>query len=345
MLIEFRVSNYRSICEEQIISLVPAAKQKDFPANIINYNKYSVLNGVALYGANSSGKSNVLKAFELLDKLLYLSAGSSSISRLPFDPFLLKEGYSNLPTKLEITFITENTRYRYGVEFNRKEIVSEWLFRKKVGREVELFNRDKDVIEVSSGFKGSQKLIDTAIEATRNNALFLSFCDIFNIEEAKSIFKWFNKFVVIDGLNTDKESFQTINLLEEADFRLKIMEYLNQLDLGLKDILLKSSGFDPSKLPDDLDDHIKQSLITQLTGKTGVQINTVHTTYDRDGMETQNDIIWSMEERESEGTKKTIHFSGPIVRALVSGGVIIIDEIEAKIHPTITLAIIELFFF
>lgn len=343
MLIEFKVSNHRSICEEQVISLVPAPKQKDFPENIINYENYNILNALALYGANSSGKSNILKSFELLDKLLYLSARSSSTTKLPYDPFLLIEEYSNLPTKLEITFVTENTRYRYGFEFNKKDIVSEWLFRKKIGREVELFNRSKDIIEVSSGFNASTKLIDTAIEATRDNALFLSFCDTFNIEEAKLIFKWFNKFVVIDGLNTEKEEIQTINLWEEPKYRKKIREYLVQLDLGFKDLILNRKEFDPSDLDDDLGDKMRELIIKELSGKTGVQINTVHETYTQEGKKTKNDIVWSMEERESEGTKKAIHFSGPIIYALINGGVLIVDEIEAKIHPTITLSIIELF--
>lgn len=347
MLLEFRISNYRSICEEQIISLVPAPKQKDFPTNIIHLDNHSVLNALAFYGANSSGKSNILKAFELLDKLLYLSARASSTSRLPFDPFLLREGFTQKPTKLEITFITENTRYRYGVEFNSKEIIAEWLFRKKKGREVELFNRSKDIIEVSSGFKGSSKLIDIAIEATRDNALFLSFCDIFNIEEAKTIFKWFNKFIIIDGLNTEKEGMKTINLLEDPAYREKIQEYLVQLDLGFDGLLLSKQEFDPSLLPVRSSDDEEESIITRLAGNMGsinaFEFNTIHTIYDKNGKKTKKALQWSMEERESEGTKKAIHFSGPIIHVLINGGVLIIDEIEAKIHPNITLNILKLF--
>lgn len=330
MLIEFRVSNFRSICEEQVISLVPAPKQKDFPDNIIAYRNYNILNCVALYGANSSGKSNLVKAFDLLDKLLHLSARSNSVSKLPYEPFLLKEGCSALPTKLEITFVIHENRYRYGIEFNSDEVISEWLFRKRIGREVELFNRQKDVIEVTSALKGSQKLIDTAIEATRNNALFLSFCDTFNIKEAKAIFQWFNKFVIIDGLNTEKESLQTINLWEKDDYKDKIREYLVSLDLGFKDMVLNKNESAPSELPDGSRD-------------AKIKINTVHETYDTSGKKTKKEITWSMEEHESEGTKKAIHFSGPIVHALLNGGILIIDEIEAKIHSTITLNIIELF--
>ena len=127
MLIEFKVSNYRSICEEQIISMVPASKQTDFPDNIINYGNYRILNALALYGPNSSGKSNIIKAMELLDQLLFVSANTRSTSKLPYDPFLLKEGYASKPTTFEITFVIEKTRYRYGLEYNQTEIISSVL--------------------------------------------------------------------------------------------------------------------------------------------------------------------------------------------------------------------------
>ena len=191
MLIEFKVSNYRSIGDEQTLSLLPASKLKDYPKNILETEKYQALNAAVLYGANASGKSNLLKAIELLNQLLYTSSKASSTTKLPYTPFLLKEGYDNLPTRFEISFVIDEMRYRFGVEYNKERVLTEFLYRKKSSREVLLFFRELDTIEVSSGFNGSHKLIDAAIEATRNNSLFLSTCDMFNVEEAKSIFKCF----------------------------------------------------------------------------------------------------------------------------------------------------------
>lgn len=344
MLIEFRVFNFRSICEEQVISLVPAPKQTDYPSNIIDFHKYKILNGLALYGANSSGKSNLLKSIELLNNLLYLSAKASSTTKLPYDPFLLKEGYAEKPTKLEITFITDKARYRYGVEFDSEEIISEWLYRKRTGREVELFNRFKDKIDVSSGFKGSKRVIDTAIEATRNNALFLSFCDMLNIKEAKSIFKWFDKFIFVEGLDTKGEALQTKNLWKEPKFQEKIKEYLTLLDLGFEDLRIQKKEFHPAELPEEANKMPKQQMIKESAGKAGLQVNTVHATYDEAGQKREKVMVWPMEERESEGTKKAFQFSGPILYALLNGGVLIVDEIEVKTHPMLTLSTIDLFF-
>lgn len=344
MLIEFRVANYRSICEEQVISLVPASTgQSDFPDNIIA-GKYSALNGLALYGANSSGKSNLLKSIELLDRLLYTSAKMSSTANLPYDPNLLKEGYASKPTVLEVSLEIEGIRYRYGLEYNRSEVLTEWLFRKKTGREVELFFRDKEIIEVSSGFGGSPKTISTAIEITRPNGLFLSFCDMVNVTEAKTLFQWFDKLVYVDGLDTPREELKTITLLENEEFGKRIKGYLSSLGLGFEDIALQKKEFDPNNLPTNIDEELKQSIIQGLKGSKEVRVNTSHSTYDKRGSRTGEVIFWSMNERESEGTKKAFHVSGQVLFTLLKGGVLVIDEIEAKMHPILTRHIINLFF-
>lgn len=343
MLIEFKIFNYRSICEEQVVSLVPDSGKKDHLENIIQVNKTQVLNSLAFYGPNSSGKSNILKSFSILDKLLYLSAQSTSTTKLPYDPFLLREGYNLKPTKFEITFITNDTRYRYGIEFNRTEIVEEWLYRKRIGREVNLFNRFKDTIDVSSGFEGSKNLIDTAVEATRDNALFLSFCDMLNVKEAKIIFEWFNNFNQIDGLNTKKESFSTFSLFENDEYRKLIKEYLSALDLGFEDILVEKKEFNPTDLPEHIDNELRETLQKELSGKIGVKVDTIHPIYDKFGKKSEDKIVWPMQERESQGTQKAFELSGPINMTLLNGGVLMIDEIEAKMHPIITLNTIDMF--
>src|SRR5882757_9044666 len=101
MLLEFRVCNYRSIGEEQVLSLIPAPKQKDYEENIITKGRYKALNAISIYGPNGGGKSNLLLSMSLLDGLINLSARSSSTTKLPFDPFLLREGWEKKPTRFE----------------------------------------------------------------------------------------------------------------------------------------------------------------------------------------------------------------------------------------------------
>ena len=343
MLIEFKVANYRSIGEEQTLSLVPAPKQKDHLQNIISKGRYQALNAISLYGPNGGGKSNILRAMSLLDRLVHVSARTSSTTRLPHDPFLLREGWEEKPTRFEITFVIEENRYRYGLEFTATQITSEWLFRKSLGREVSLFTREGEVIDVSSGFNGSKRIIDAAIEATRTNALFLSTCDNFNVEEAKSIMHWFSHFSMIDGLNTEFEEIQTVELWQDKVYREKIKDYLASLNLNIVDVDVSTKDFDESELPDDLPKNIKSQLTKNLTGKQSYTVFAKHRFYDANALPTGKTHSWQWEERESSGAKKAFQLSGPILWALANGGVLIIDEIEAKLHPIMTLNTIDVF--
>ncbi|HAT3999162.1 TPA: AAA family ATPase [Elizabethkingia anophelis] len=343
MLIEFRVTNYRSIGNEQVLSLVPSTKQKEFSDNIINKGKFNALNALAIYGANGSGKSNLLLAMGLLDKMVHLSARSTSTTKLPYDPFLLQDGWDGEPTKFEITFFLNESRYRYGVEFLKDEVIKEWLYRKSTGREVILFLREREIIDPSSGFKGNSKIIDLAIEATKTNALFLSTCDMFNIEEAKSIFQWFKNFNVIDGVDTEDEEIRTVTMWDNLDDRESISQYLSKLNLGFFAIDIAKKDFDEADLPLHLSENARSLLIKNLSGSQGYSIKALHTTYSEKGNENKQYISWNFDERESKGSIKALHMSGPVIWALKNGGVLVVDEIEAKMHPLITLATINLF--
>lgn len=341
MLLEFRVCNYRSIGEEQVLSLIPANKQKDHLQNILTKGKYQALNAISLYGQNGSGKSNLLLAMSFLDKLIHISARTSSTTKLPYDPFLLREGWEGKPTRFEITFVLEDNRYRYGVEFTAKEVQKEWLFRKTQSREVSLFEREGSTIDVSSGFNGSKKVIDAAIEATRENALFLSTCDMLNLEEAKTIFNWFRYFSMIDGLNT--EALQTVDLWDKEGYKDKIKQYLETLSLNIADVDIATKEFDELDLTDNVPKEVKNKLSKLLKGKQGYQVIAKHTLYDNDAKPTPNLVSWEWWEKESAGSKKAFELSGPILWTLANGGVLIIDEIEAKMHPVMTLNTIDIF--
>lgn len=342
MLLEFKVSNYRSIGEEQTISLIPAPKQREHPQNILRKGRYEALNAISFYGSNGGGKSNILKAMSLLDKLVHISAKTPSTTRLPYDPFLLREGWDSKPTRFEISFVIKESRYRYGLEFNASEITQEWLFRKSTGREVNLFQREGEIIDVSSGYNGSKKIIDAAIEATRNNALFLSISDMLNIEEAKLIFKWFRNFNMRDGLNIE-EDISTVSLFESKEYKEKIRNYLRNLGLGLRDVEITRKDFEESELPIDLPENLRIQLAEKLKGSHSYSVYAFHRTYDLNGNPTEKSFSWNFNERESAGTQKAFKLSGPVLWALVNGGILIIDEIEAATHPILTLTTIDLF--
>lgn len=327
MLIEFKVSNFRSIGEEQTLSLVPASNQKDFLKNIIENGKNSSLNVIAVYGANGSGKTNILRALAVFCYLIERSAKLASTDVLIYDPFLLREGWSDKPTFFEIIFSINELRYRYGFVYNEKRILKEWLYRKNLGREVKVFERESDIIDTSSSLKANSNIIDAAIEATGNNALFLSKLDTFNIEEVNDIFQFFNSCVHIDGMITDH--FRNLNATwNNESIKNSVKNHLRRLKLGLVDIEVKAEEESSNNYP---------------TKKEKYKIFSKHILYDREGKPTKRHITWEFLKRESSGSIKALELSSPLVVVLKVGGILVIDEIEAQMHPLLTIDTINLF--
>lgn len=339
MLVEISISNYRSIGDKQTLSLTPAPKQKEYPINIITEGAYDALNAIAIYGSNASGKSNLLRCISVMNEIVHISSRTSSTTKLPFDPFALKEGYVDKPTEFEIVFVKDEKRYRYGFSYTQSNIIREWLYRKNVGREVPLFLREDDIIDVRSGFQGSKKLIDTAVEATRDNALFLSQCDSLNVEEAVSIMAWFDTLHVINGLHTEEDPFTTVNIWKQPGYRNLIYEYFNHIGLDIHGIDISIENIDEKDMPSDMPASLKKLL----HGKTAYTIQSLHRYYSQDNQPMDKIVSWDFDKHESEGTKKALELAGPLLKTLVDGGIIVIDEIEAKLHPIMTLNLINMF--
>jgi AAA15 family ATPase/GTPase len=196
---------------------------------------------------------------------------------------------------------------------------------------------------VSSGFNGTKKILDAALEATRPNALFLSFCDMFNIEEAKQIMQWFRHFNMIDGLNTEMEEIKTVELWQKEEYKDKIKKYLSSVCLDIEDIDMATKHFEETDLPVDIPQDMRSHLAKQLQGSLEYKVFAKHRIYDTNMQPTINTLSWKWDERESAGAKKALHLSGPVLWAVANGGVLIIDEIEAKLHPIMTLNTIDVF--
>ncbi len=344
MLIEFSATNFRSIGERQVLSLVPDPKETDYAENKLFIGRSTALNAIAIYGANGSGKSNLIKAIKTLDDLVSHSGKFNSTDNLPYQPFLLREGFDKRPTVFEVAFAIEESRYRYLVEYNATEILGEWLFRKTVGREVNLFGRQKDTIEPTSSLKGSSHVIDAAIEATKDNSLFLTMCDMFNIKEAKKIMQWFRHLFVIDGLQTDHHKLSTAFLWQNDSLRPMLKEYIASMRLGVEKIELETSNLESTESALPTAEITPESAWANLTGKNPPTFKTFHQMYRADNAQPSGEIIkLNWEDHESAGAQKILQLSGPVVWTLAVGGVLVIDEIEAKSHPLLTLALIDKF--
>ncbi|HNX56988.1 MAG TPA: ATP-binding protein [Prolixibacteraceae bacterium] len=308
MLIEFTVGNFLSFKEKKTLSL-EATSIKDNPENIIETGKYKLLRSAVIYGANSSGKSNLIKALNRMAKIVLSSAQNNSTSEINVVQFLLNSETEEQPSYFEILFVIDGERFRYGFEVDNKIVHKEWLFKLKMKTERALFFREKDAIEVTKYFEEGK-----GIESkTRDNALFLSVTDQFNGEISKKIMNWFSKFNNLSGLQHEDEKYLTIALLKNEALAFMIKDFLHPLNLGFQDFIFK-----------------------------GNKVSTIHNKFDEDG-KVIDKYEFDLFEQESSGTNKLYDIAGGLTFGLKLGELTIIDELDAKLHPLLTLAIVKLF--
>jgi len=338
MLIQFTIGNFRSFLPPKTISL-EATSVSEFKENLFATEKGKLNKCAAIYGANASGKSNLIQAMSAMRNLIFESFEQSSASLLNFDPFLLKNSNLKEPTFFEVVFLIEGSRYRYGFEYDEKLIRAEWLFFTEKRKEKPLFVRENDGIQVFKNFKEGNLLE----EKTRTNALFLTVADQFNGQISKKIMSWFNNFNIIDGISHTNYRSVTFKMLEDKVTRQSLTEYYQQLDLGFDSIEIKKELFDAEKTMQGLPEDLVKQLVTDLEGETIVNLTTTHKMFN-DEHEFINAVQeFNVRSQESAGTNKIIDLSGPIFDTLKDGGILVVDELDAKLHPLLTVSIIRLF--
>ncbi len=327
MLIEFSVGNYRSFKDVVTFSMVAAPIQHE-DENIDRNNVFAatkeinLLNSAAIYGANASGKSNLIRAISFVGYFV----ANSAIGRRVKDPintevYRLSKDIDGEPSYFNVVFMIGNTRYRYGFEVDRQSVKSEWLYQTLRTKESELFSRENSKIKVSSKFDDSKLLVKN----TRANALFLSVVAQFNGSIANDVAQWFGSLITIANLD-DEESYaeMTNEAFLENHRKEDLVKLVTGLDLGIKDI------------------KVIETPIPEYDNAMSYEIKTAHWKYNEQGHKIDTEYF-SIEEEESVGTQKLYRLSGLLISILENGEILIIDELDARLHPLITCAIVKLF--
>ncbi len=338
MLLEFSVGNFLSFKAKATLSLLATSIKEHAESNIFHTERYDLLKGAVIFGANSSGKSNFIKAMSTMRRLVLRSFEQSSADELGITPFLLSTKTENNPSFFEVVFLIENVRYRYGFEVDGRRVHAEWLFEAQKLAEKPLFIREQDGIEVMAKFPEGNGLE----ERTRDNALFLAVADQFNGQISKKIMRWFNNFITISGLSHEGYKGVTFGMLENNETQSTLMNFYRKLDLGFEDIAISKKPFDPKELPRDMSEGLFKQLVTDLEGAFKIDIKTVHKKYDEED-HFAGEVKFDMRSQESSGTNKLFNISGPVFDVLQDGGILVVDELDASLHPLLTLAVTRLF--
>ena len=344
MLVEFTVANFRSFQDAMTLSMVAAnlvAKDKTVDtSNLIKTDsEISLLKTAVIYGANASGKSNLLKALLFMKSFMVNSSKESqSTDKIGVEPFKLGLYGETSPSHFELVFIMDGIRYRYGFEADRNRVSAEWLYYVPSSRETSVFSRKDNVIAVSKKFDAEG--ID---KRTRNNALYLSVCAQFNVPLAEKILAWVSdKLNVLSGLHDHHYRNYTAGSCDTDANRLRISSLIKALDTGISGITVERNTLGIDSLPSAMPEELKKLITRGSDSFTQVSVKTTHKKYGNDGSFVGEEEF-DMDENESDGTQKLFTLAGPLLHALKEGEVLLIDELDSRLHPLVTLAIIRLF--
>jgi len=341
MLIEFRLSNFRSIAEEQVLSLVATSAEDstERPRSVTGSNK-KLLPVVAIYGANASGKTSVLAGLAYMREAILLShriwEPEGGTRREPF----AWGGMQGQPSIFEVTAVIGGIRYQYGFRVDDQRFLEEWLYAWPAGRKQTWLERDADVLKFGAALADEKtRLIE---EVTRPNALFLSVAAQHGHERLAPIFAWFLELECVNTTNHFGSDYQRASVTRWLHAHLKsdvqeqesaensnsaakfFVDLLRTADLGIVDIRTE-------EIPKV---HRQPSFgIGNLS--PAIQVFVRH--------QSQDDHAWLPLEKESLGTATLFEYGRRIVEALENGWVLVIDELERSLHPVLALRIVALF--
>lgn len=343
MLLQFSVNNYRSIKDTVTFSMLSSSKNE----NSFKVKKYNLLNSAVIYGANASGKSNLLRAMAFMGRLvLNKTKVIQSTDTLPHDPFRLNSSTQDASSTFEIVFFIDKIKYRYGFELDNTMVYAEWLYADEKGKEAKLFYRDSEDEEYVNKhkFKEGYLFFDSSKSKIKisSNQLFIWKCDQDGGEISKSILKWFSRFNLIDGLDHGGYISYTMKKMEDLTFRNEMINLVKTADIGIEDITIEEEEvpldmIEKMGLPIDLKEEILKD-----GGLKSVNINTYHKKFDENNNEIGNEIF-ELDDEESLGTRKFFKMSAPILNTLQEGKILVIDELDASLHPMLTKHLIKLF--
>ncbi|WP_185996258.1 AAA family ATPase [Nocardioides campestrisoli] len=351
MLLNFRVSNYRSFREEVSISFVATRLDKGFgvpTAVAADGSAVDVLPVVAILGANASGKSNLLRAMEYMRTMVLTSASRPRFAELEADPFVLDGTSRNAPTLMELDFVLDGSRYVYGFEQKQGRFTDEWLHTYPHKRSQNLFDRENtDEFQFGKNLGGQNRVI---AEITRSQVLFLSAAAQAGHPLLSKIYDFFvRNLVMLDVPGRSRTSPSMIRRLTER--RGQAVQLLALADLGILDARIDDSNIsderraqvrqmieksiDEEELPEDEKSKRVDEILARFFESQEPNVELVHKAV-------KGGTSLPFEE-ESLGTKSWLSFVSYALDALEHGGVLLVDELDASLHPLLIAEALQLF--
>ena len=339
MLLQFRVENHRSLRDEQILSFVATGDKA--AAHVLRSEGLAeaLVPAVAIYGANASGKSNVLDALHFLRSAIVESHSHWDVEGTPQEPFALSAKVRE-PSLYEVDIVVTGVRYRYGFQLSASRVEEEWLFAWPNGRKAVWFERDGDAFEFGKMLHGENETIRTL---TRSNSLFLSAAAQNNHAALLPVFRhvaaW--RFSLERRAGARSRSWISSSVARRlapakgGGDRDAILQLLREADTGIVDVRVDKEnalGGTEAWLPQTL--YFDEVLRKWRGASRSVSFR--HRGAD-------GEHAWLPLAAESDGTLALLDLAPHIVDTLRGGGLLCIDELEASLHPALALRLVQMF--
>jgi hypothetical protein len=339
MLVEFSVRNFRSLRDEQALSLVSSSDRAHLDSHTIDTGLKSVprLNrGSVIFGANASGKSNLIFAMATMRNMVLLSLALPEAARAEqYTPYRLDRASTREPTEFEIIVLIDGVRYQYGFSYDAQRIRDEWLIVYKTGKGQTWFDRqwnessgEHDWAPFSSYFTGSK---ETWRQATRPAALFLTTAIQLNNEQLKPLWNWFSNNLAIVNWAGATGIGQTLQKLDDPAFKARVMKLLRAADLHIADIQVEN-------VPGH---QVEFKLAAGKPPELAARDQEVPVVKYVHKLEDEEPVAFDSR-YESAGTQRLLSYIGPILDALENGKVLVIDELDSSLHPLVVRFILRL---
>lgn len=351
MLIEFRFKNYRSFRDEAVLSM-EATGLGIFKNSLIEYNNLKLLPGIAIFGKNGGGKSNVIRAFWLAVQFIKNAQRTQhEKAPVPVHPFALNDYSADDPTAFDFVYTMDGIKYWYGFSATREKVFKEYLYHAPKGQKAIVFLREGPSYSFTED-KQKRKLIS---ETVAENQLFFSIACTMNDTACSNAMRWFREKVFFSRDYSDIPS-QLLEYSNDTSMLRAISDYAKSADLGIQDMQFEINSkevSDETDLPVDFPDGIKNALTqfmhllaeTSNNSETRLKMGQVtatarHLGQNKDG---SNQIYSLKLEDESDGTRKLMSIAPAIESVLSKGGILLVDEIERELHPMLVDLIISKF--
>ncbi len=322
MLIQFSAKNYLSLKEKVVLSMLASNDTEHSDHLIPSQKKESYLKTAVIYGANASGKSNVLNAFWFMVNYVLTSHEKQLHKLIDRSPFKFDKTTLEKPSDFEVIFTVDDIRYAYGFSVTDKEVVEEYLYYYPNGRQAIIFER-RNTNEYRFTVDVEEQM--TLRDRTSANKLYLSVASNWNYKKVVPVFEWFASCKILtknsaaDAYGVDAEQ------LCDDEYRSAIAEMLRVADFGIQSLQVRD---------------VENAGRLIKNGEKYTNIDAIHLIQDDEG-KVQSFALNMMEE--SDGTKSYFKVVGIVKYVLDTGGLLVADEMDAHLHPLLTKHLVMLF--